>query len=215
MKSHVLYRFYSHTGQLLYVGITANPPARFSQHQDDKDWWSLVSGMKIETYGSREELAEAERSAIRIEHPLHNIVHNGKQKQVAADTPSVVELRFTCDMCRRPIFGETGYICVDHLAAMNRPRLIKEWEDQHYQGTGGWIALPISAWNDYPAETPWYAYHRVCDPRPESADYWYCVSRVRTERDLLACTAHLLEKKWLSHTSWGQFLYRVIGNTGA
>ncbi|ABD58284.1 G-I-Y Y-I-G endonuclease [Mycobacterium phage Martik] len=72
--AHVLYRFYSATGQLLYVGITMNPPQRFKAHRDSKDWWSEVAGISIENYNTREELENAERRAIQVEHPLHNVV---------------------------------------------------------------------------------------------------------------------------------------------
>lgn len=74
-QAHVLYRFYSATGQLLYVGITMNPPQRFKSHRDTKEWWDMVSGITVESYSSRDELAAAERRAIKVEHPLHNIVH--------------------------------------------------------------------------------------------------------------------------------------------
>lgn len=73
--SHVLYRFYSATGQLLYVGITANPPTRFKAHRRTKDWWSEVVGITLENYITREDLANAERRAIQVERPLHNVVH--------------------------------------------------------------------------------------------------------------------------------------------
>lgn len=73
--SHVLYRFYSATGQLLYVGITANPPTRFKAHRRTKDWWSEVVGITLENYATREDLANAERRAIQVERPLHNVVH--------------------------------------------------------------------------------------------------------------------------------------------
>lgn len=73
--SHVLYRFYSATGQLLYVGITANPPTRFKAHRHTKDWWSEVVGITLENYATREDLANAERRAIQVERPLHNVVH--------------------------------------------------------------------------------------------------------------------------------------------
>ncbi|UXE04547.1 G-I-Y Y-I-G endonuclease [Mycobacterium phage Aubs] len=72
--AHVLYRFYSATGQLLYVGITMNPPQRFKAHRDSKDWWDHVAGISIENYNTREELENAERRAIQVEHPLHNVV---------------------------------------------------------------------------------------------------------------------------------------------
>jgi len=78
--THVLYRFYSATGQLLYVGITMNPPERFKGHRDQKDWWDRVSGITVETYSSREELQRAERRAIQVEHPQYNIIHNRSDK---------------------------------------------------------------------------------------------------------------------------------------
>ncbi|MBX7450389.1 GIY-YIG nuclease family protein [Mycolicibacterium sp. 3033] len=46
--AHVLYRFYSPTGKLLYVGITMNPSQRFNAHRKSKDWWDEVAGITIE-----------------------------------------------------------------------------------------------------------------------------------------------------------------------
>lgn len=72
--AHVLYRFYSDTGQLLYVGITMNPAQRFHSHKHTKDWWDDVVGITLQHYLDRESLAAAERRAIEVERPLHNIV---------------------------------------------------------------------------------------------------------------------------------------------
>ncbi len=82
-NAHVLYRFYSATGQLLYVGITMNPPRRFKNHRDSKSWWDQVSGITVENYASRSELEQAERRAIQVERPLHNVVHNGSQRTLS------------------------------------------------------------------------------------------------------------------------------------
>lgn len=71
--AHVLYRFYSKTGQLLYVGITMNVEQRFQAHRHTKAWWDTVVGITLEHYPNREELAAAERRAIEVERPLHNI----------------------------------------------------------------------------------------------------------------------------------------------
>lgn len=71
-KMHALYRFYGDTGQLLYVGITADPGKRFGQHRATKNWWEAVRGISLEWYHSREELEDAEKRAIRVEHPLFN-----------------------------------------------------------------------------------------------------------------------------------------------
>lgn len=78
-EQNVLYRFFNATGQLLYVGITMNPPQRFKAHQNDKHWWSEVVGITVERYVSREELAAAERRAIRVERPQHNVIYNGNR----------------------------------------------------------------------------------------------------------------------------------------
>lgn len=75
-ENHVLYRFYDAAGLLLYVGITCNPPQRFREHRDSKDWWTEVERVTLQHYRNRENLARAERRAIRDEHPLHNIIHN-------------------------------------------------------------------------------------------------------------------------------------------
>lgn len=75
--THVLYRFYDAAHQLLYVGITCNPPVRFIMHRHSKDWWSEVARIDIENFNSRDELKNAEQSAIRIERPRYNIQHNG------------------------------------------------------------------------------------------------------------------------------------------
>lgn len=77
---HVLYRFYSATDELLYIGITNRPPDRFKCHQDSKEWWATVSRIEIENYSSREELAAAERKAIRSENPKFNVQHNGHRR---------------------------------------------------------------------------------------------------------------------------------------
>lgn len=89
--THVLYRFYSATGQLLYVGITANPPMRFKAHRHTKDWWPEVVGITLERYATRGDLANAERRAIQVERPLHNVAHvkrrEGGKFQPVADEP--------------------------------------------------------------------------------------------------------------------------------
>lgn len=78
---NTLYRFFDRAGQLLYIGITVNPPARFRDHQN-KTWWHLVTTIALETHATQASLLEAEQRAIVAERPLFNVVHN---------TPIVVE----------------------------------------------------------------------------------------------------------------------------
>lgn len=72
---HVLYRFFDSSNHLLYVGITNNLWYRISAHSKVQPWWSEVASATMEHYPDREVLAEAERTAIRLEHPRCNKVH--------------------------------------------------------------------------------------------------------------------------------------------
>lgn len=71
-----LYRLYGRSGYLLYVGITSDPAARFSQHKADKPWWPKVARKTVEWYGSREAAAAAEIAAIRAREPRYNREHS-------------------------------------------------------------------------------------------------------------------------------------------
>lgn len=73
---HVLYRMFDANQELLYVGLTKDPSARFKQHSQSKDWFLEVAAITVEHFATREELTAAEILAIRSECPRHNIVHN-------------------------------------------------------------------------------------------------------------------------------------------
>lgn len=74
---HALYRFYNGAGELLYVGITNDPPRRFAKHRGEKSWWTEVANITISHYPSRDALLDAERASIKAERPLYNIRLNG------------------------------------------------------------------------------------------------------------------------------------------
>jgi len=75
-RPHALYRFFDASDVLLYVGITVDPGARFKKHRGDKPWWSEVDRIDIEHFETRRQAEIAERTAIKEEQPLHNVVHN-------------------------------------------------------------------------------------------------------------------------------------------
>ena len=70
---HILYRFFDAAGDLLYVGITCNPPGRLKGHKTTKSWWSEVANITMERAESRSELKRLETAAIRRENPRYNI----------------------------------------------------------------------------------------------------------------------------------------------
>lgn len=83
-KSYVLYRFYDHADVLLYVGLTADPGRRITQHRSTKSWWHQVSRVELEHFETLYEVRTAEAIAIREEAPLYN-VH--LSRRTLADNP--------------------------------------------------------------------------------------------------------------------------------
>lgn len=71
-----LYRHFDADGSLLYVGISLSWPERTKAHAQKSRWFSHVAEVKIERFPTRQEALDAEREAIRREHPKFNIVHN-------------------------------------------------------------------------------------------------------------------------------------------
>lgn len=67
-----LYRFRDANGELLYVGLTRSGQRRFRKHAEEKDWWPLVTRVDVEHFPTADEAVEAERAAIRAEHPRFN-----------------------------------------------------------------------------------------------------------------------------------------------
>ena len=67
-----VYRAYDVDGNLLYVGISMNLPARLECHRR-KAWWPEVDEITVQWHDGREPAKAAERAAIRDEGPLYNI----------------------------------------------------------------------------------------------------------------------------------------------
>lgn len=76
---HCLYRMFSAGGELLYVGKTMNPSARFRQHRIQQSWWPTVAQITVDHFTSANELTHAERLAIATEGPLWNSVRYDAQ----------------------------------------------------------------------------------------------------------------------------------------
>lgn len=94
MPNHgqTLYRFFNANDELLYVGVTMNPPQRFRTHALLKEWWDEVDRIDLERHETRADVLAAEEAAIRTERPLHNVAMN-------SGTP-------VCDVCHRAIHSD-------------------------------------------------------------------------------------------------------------
>ena len=87
-QNHVLYRFYDTSGDLLYVGITADPVSRWRSHRGEKPWWHEVTNITLEVHPDRDTVLAAETIAIATEKPRYNIVHNrGRVRMPVESSP--------------------------------------------------------------------------------------------------------------------------------
>ena len=82
----ILYRLRGVNGELLYVGVTRDFPARLKQHQADKPWFYEVRATEtVNIDGTRKQVEAIERAVIKTEAPIYNVVHNGEVRKAPID----------------------------------------------------------------------------------------------------------------------------------
>ena len=103
-------------------------------------------------------------------------------------------LTLNCDICGKPVTGQSGYITVNTTDAYRHSVAVKEWEERtarksrERHPTLSKDFPPVmdgSDLLDYPDPAPWRIYHGECDPDPDCNSYWFDAYRCSTERDLL------------------------------
>lgn len=84
-----VYRFFDHSGALLYVGITGSPEIRFGAHRTRSEWWSRVNlGRTLIYWRESQGHAEAEEvAAIIVERPIFNIAYRPGPRVVNRQFP--------------------------------------------------------------------------------------------------------------------------------
>jgi predicted GIY-YIG superfamily endonuclease len=76
VKGRWMYRLYSASDELLYIGITDRGHTREKEHARLKPWWPEVHHATYEPVDTRAELKHRESVAIRRERPKYNIQYN-------------------------------------------------------------------------------------------------------------------------------------------
>lgn len=95
----VLYRLYNGHGVLLYIGISGDVHKRLSSHARTQSWWPEVESCRVEFFPTREVLVEAERAAIRDEHPRYNVVGRTQvEESVMDESPRADKRVTTCEV---------------------------------------------------------------------------------------------------------------------
>jgi hypothetical protein len=112
-----------------------------------------------------------------------------------------IELDFICDTCGRPVENGDGALYVRLAAIREFPKAHAEWKATRPKD--GLVDLPSLLM--MPSPIPWHIHHNACAPADEDV-YDICVEQVRTWRQLVSWTAHLMSKNWLASTTWGALI---------
>lgn len=74
IRDTFVYRCFDRHGELLYVGVTSTPRARWWGHRAKSPWASQVATCRMVGPFDRSTALEYERDAIRHERPKHNTI---------------------------------------------------------------------------------------------------------------------------------------------
>lgn len=75
MTSGVVYRHFSSSGELLYIGSSVNVVVRTNQHKKEAKWFKEISTITLQHFETIDEARNAEIDAIQIESPRENFRH--------------------------------------------------------------------------------------------------------------------------------------------
>lgn len=130
-----LYRLFNADDELLYIGISYDPPARFTTHKVMQTWWPEVTRHSLEWKDTRAIAEAAELRAIETELPRHNVV--GHPDPIARSVRHVVPVHVerglsgmaaaddgTVELWKVP--GETRAQYIDRIVAAKPPMSDRE-----------------------------------------------------------------------------------------
>ena len=69
---NVLYRMFSESGELVYIGSSGQFSERLARHLKETSWFCDVVTIKLEYFETLRQARQAEWLAIQAEHPLQN-----------------------------------------------------------------------------------------------------------------------------------------------
>lgn len=114
----------------------------------------------------------------------------------------IVELEFLCGACGFPVADDAGSVYMRFPDLHAHQRQMEDWRRIYGDGSGGLSLDEVFA---HPANVSWLIHHYACEP-DEAASYQIGVEQVRTWRQLVEWTSHLMEKNWLAETNWAALL---------
>ncbi|WP_435110204.1 GIY-YIG nuclease family protein [Nocardiopsis synnemataformans] len=127
MSKTALYRFFDKDGQLLYVGITERLGQRWLNHAQKKPWWDDVHIQTAEWFPERALAAEAEKLAIRSEHPKYNSSHSRRWER-----PKPPEVTLSAEAeSDQPESKIPGFFTVEEVAVRMKVKITTVHRELH------------------------------------------------------------------------------------
>jgi hypothetical protein len=123
------------------------------------------------------------------------------------------ELNIICQACEQPLGDNDstfGNLWISHAEWHAYSDAYAEWEAEYVTKLeGGGESVTGAGIVTRPSRVTWRAHHSACDSGEEADLYSIPSPKLRTWADLVDWTAHLMEKTWLSDTTWAQMLRGV------
>ena len=98
--SHHLYRHFDADGTLLYIGTSLSAISRLGGHLHSSEWFPSIASVSVQRFDSKAVALNAEREAIRTEHPLHNVMFTNRAPHHRRP-PSASSERYNATVARR------------------------------------------------------------------------------------------------------------------
>lgn len=114
------------------------------------------------------------------------------------------QLIAVCQVCWTQI--EHGHLGIDTQALTAYRAAVEEWKAAN-PGDAGTLGSLL----DHPEQVSWVTHCERCEPN--TCGYCIQVAELRTHRDLIRWTSHLMGKAWLADTDWDELLEKVAAGT--
>lgn len=125
-------------------------------------------------------------------------------------TTTGTTIEWNCSVCGKAVDDGAGYLTIDIDEVNKVEDARREWDAAHPRDFSVDELLA-----EYPRDAGWLVFHGDCDPEPDRQSYWFDVGRIRSPWDVVAWTAHLMEKSWLPATSWDSLIGKLAKDHGS
>jgi hypothetical protein len=122
-----------------------------------------------------------------------------RMKQIEGDLRKKSDFEFVCCFCGKAIDidKDGGKVFVDRSAIRKAKKISEEIESTGLKSADNIDIMSSTAY--------WCISHYSCDTN-ESPAYQIDLTQIKTAKQVIEWTSHLMEKTWITHTNWHDFI---------